>query len=108
MTSACLKLTIGAVVNGAAASFLAYALLSDGADFEVGASRTYVVLTMIAPMLIVLLLTAPLLLRGAAVLGTVTVLLLAGMVLAQLQGSDADRPLPKSAAEATEGKLARY
>jgi hypothetical protein len=106
MNSACIRTGVAVGVNGVAASFLAYTLFSDGADFYVGANRTYLALLLVAPMLIVLLLAMPMLHRSVALLGALVALMAATLALAQLEKLGVDRTVTPAAMEAAEGKLA--
>lgn len=110
MQSPGIRLGVAVSINAVAMLFLAHALLSEADDFYLNASRAYVALIMMAPVVITLLLVAPALSGGGAVdyvvLGVFAVLLLAALALAPAETMLAESSMATEA-PAT-GVLARY
>jgi len=113
MGSSHTRLGIGISINGIAVVFLAYALLSDGGDLYVGLNRTYLALSMVAPMIIALLLVTPSLYRSLTanyvLLGVFAALLLATFALARTPTLFADQlPQQHEGTAPAKGMIARY
>lgn len=109
MQSPGIRLGVAVSINAVAMLFLAHALLSEADDFYLNASRAYVALIMMAPVVITLLLVAPALSGGAVdhvALGVFAVLLLAALALAPAETMLAESSMATEA-PAT-GVLARY
>ena len=85
MASPYARLGVGISINLIAGLFLGYTLLSDGGDFYLNLNRTYLALTMVAPMIVALLLVTPAAHQSLAVncvlMGAFAVLLTAAFAL---------------------------
>ena len=97
MASPYTRFGVGVSLNAIAVLFLAYALWGEGDDFYVNLNRTYLAITMVAPMmLIALLLVMPSMYRSVAenyvMLGAFAALLIATLALARAEALLADEP----------------
>lgn len=105
MASPYARFGVGVSVNAIAVLFLAYALWGDADDLYVNLNRTYLAITMIAPMVIALLLVMPSIYRSVAVnyvmVGAFAALLVATLALARAEAMLAEAPFPRAEVVAT-------
>lgn len=103
MTSPYTRFGVGVSLNAIAVLFLAFMLWGEGDDLYLNLNRTYLAITMIAPMVIALLLVTPSMYRSVAVnyvmLGAFAALLVATLALARTEAMLAEEPFPTPRAD---------